>query len=81
MKPNTRYELRPRDVQDRYTGFFKDNLYYEHSFGRDDYEIGKLVGNKFFYNGGTEPAGTLEGLTLTRLSDGVKFLLFEVANK
>jgi hypothetical protein len=78
MKSNTRYELRPHGITESWTGYFEDNFYYEHGVEDEVILVGKLEGNSFYYGSRPEPSGTLEGLTLTRSSDGVSFELIEV---
>ena len=78
MKSNTKYELRPHGVTEYWTGYFENNFYYEHGAGEEVILVGKLEGSNFYYGSRPEPSGTLEGLTLTRASDGVVFELAEV---
>lgn len=76
MKENVKYELRPHDA-DYWTGYFENNLYYEHGIGDSVDLVGRIEGNLFYYAGRAEPAGTIENLKLTRIKDGVTFELKE----
>lgn len=77
MKTDTRYELRSNGVTDRWAGYFENGFYYERMADGDLRCAGRLDGANFYHFLSLEPSGVLDGLTLTRVFDGVKFELVE----